>query len=67
MSTEVKFPDIKVKLVGQDGNAFMIIGCVGAAISKVHGETAAKKYRDEAMSGDYNNVLCVTARTVVVL
>lgn len=61
---EIKFPDVYVPLVGQDGNAFSIMGRVAAALRKAgHGDAVAA-YQAEAMSGDYDNLLRVTARTV---
>lgn len=57
-----KFPEIIVKLIGEDGNSFYIIGKVREALVKAghHGE--AKELRtmpvmSKAMSGDYNNLL----------
>ena len=49
---------VKVQLSGEDGNAFFIIGRVQAAMKRknVPPETI-KAFRDEAMSGDYDNVL----------
>jgi hypothetical protein len=56
--TDVKYPNVTVKLTGQDGNAFMIIGSVQRELrrAKVPPEEVTK-FRDEATSGDYNNVL----------
>ena len=50
--------NVKVKLVGNDGNAFFIIGSVTKAMkrAKVEKETI-DAFRKEAMSGDYGNVL----------
>lgn len=64
MTSEVKYPDIDVQLVGQDGNAFMILGRVSAAIRRKHGAEAASAYSNEAMEGDYDNLLRVTATYV---
>lgn len=52
-----KFPEIIVKLIGEDGNSFYIIGKVREALVKAghHGE--AKEFMEKAMSGDYNNLL----------
>lgn len=63
--SEVKFPEITIKLVGQDGNAFSIIGRVKSAMrkAKIPNEDI-KSYQDEAMSGDYNNVIAITMKTV---
>jgi hypothetical protein len=51
----------RVKLVGTDGNAFAILGAVKQAMRKANVDAETQKaFMDEAMSGDYNNVL-VTA------
>lgn len=63
----VKYPDIKVKLVGRDGNAFAILGAVQAALKK--GKVppdAIKKFQTEAMSGDYNHLLSTCMKWVTV-
>lgn len=61
---EVKFPDVTVKLVGNDGNAFAILGSVSRALKAAGHGDAVKAYMDEAMSGDYDNLLRVTVKTV---
>lgn len=53
----------KVKLIGEDGNAFYILGKVSKALPKEE----AIKYRKEAMSGDYDNLLAVTMKYVEVV
>jgi hypothetical protein len=63
---EVKFPDVHVKLVGEDGNAFAIIGRVSRALRGAGHGDAVKEYTDAATSGDYNNLLRVTMETVSV-
>ena len=63
---EVKFPDVHVKLVGEDGNAFAIMGRVMRALRKAGHGDAVKAYTDAATSGDYNNLLRVTMETVSV-
>lgn len=54
-----------VKLIGQDGNAFLILGKVKQAL-KIAG--ADKEYIDqymsEATSGDYNHLLAVSMEYV---
>lgn len=65
--TDIKFPEVVVELIGQDGNAFAIMGQVTkamrrAGISPVH----IDEYRTKAMSGDYNHLLQVTFQTVTV-
>jgi len=55
---EVRFPHIKVKLVGRDGNAFNILGIMRDALKE---GGVSKKEIDEfikdAMSGDYDHLL----------
>ena len=51
----------KYCLVGVDGNAYAVMGYVSLAMQ----ETGFTKdeitaYQHEAMSGDYNNLLCVS-------
>jgi len=54
----LRYPDITVKLVGTDGNAFAIIGAVRKALrrAKVPREEI-DAFEKEATSGDYDNVL----------
>jgi hypothetical protein len=67
LSESVKYPDVEIQLSQEDGNGFMIVARVQKAIRRAHGSEAAKEYADDAMSGDYDNLLRVTAATVVVL
>jgi hypothetical protein len=55
---EIKYPKVVVKLVGEDGNAFSILGRISAAMrrSKIKPEEISK-FRSEAMSGNYDNLL----------
>lgn len=55
---QVKYPDIEVELSSQDGNAFAIMGAVTKAMKshKVPNDEIAA-FRQEAMSGDYDNLL----------
>lgn len=64
MSTP-KYPDITVRLVGEDGNVFVIIGRVRAALRE-NGCSSSEvaSFTDEAMSGDYDNVLQTVLRWV---
>lgn len=60
-----KFPDVKVKLTGTDGNAFVIMGRVIDAMRKAGvSSEGVQAYRDAAMAGDYDNLLRVTMETV---
>lgn len=58
MTEELKLPlPVKVKLIGKDGNAFMILGRVTEAMKKKGYGDLVEQFREEAMSGDYNKVL----------
>ena len=49
--------NIRVKLVGEDGNAFTIIGRVSKALGREGHENLVKEFQAEAMSGDYDHLL----------
>lgn len=56
--SEVKYPNVKVKFVGQDGNAFAMLGRVQKAMRKAGcTKEQFEEFYDEATSGDYDNVL----------
>jgi len=51
-------PRPKVKLVGEDGNAFAILGRVRRAMKDAGwNKEAIEQFTNEATSGDYNNLL----------
>lgn len=57
----MKEPKPTVKLLGKDGNAFMIMGIVTKALRRAGASSKhIEKYKKEAMSGDYNNLLQIT-------
>lgn len=58
--------DVEVELVGQDGNAMLIIGRVSKALKRAGYVDSAQAFAEEAMSGDYNNVLATTQKYVTV-
>jgi len=61
----VRYPKIHVQLVGKDGNAFAILGRTLAAL-RAAGVSASERvlFRDEATSGDYDNLLATVMRWV---
>ena len=65
MSDDVKHPEISVKLTGQNGNAYMIMGLVQQALkrAKVPREEI-DLYMEESTSGDYNHLLVTAMRWV---
>lgn len=62
-----KYPAIKAKLIGQDGNAYAIIGTVQQALRKANVPSSdIDEFVVEAMSGDYNNVITTALKWVTV-
>jgi hypothetical protein len=63
----VKYPEIKVKLVGTDGNAYAIMGNVQKALRRAGvSKEQIDLYLKESMSGDYDNVIATACRWVSV-
>ena len=55
---EVRHPDIRVSLVGEDGNAFAILGRVQNALRDSGCEPEeVRLFVDEATAGDYDHLL----------
>ena len=64
---EIKYPDVKVKLTGTDGNAFAIMGAVQKALRKAGvPQTELDAYFKESTSGDYDHLLQTASRWVKV-
>ena len=64
---EPKYPQVKVQLVGEDGNAFAIIGSVIREMRRAGlTEEQREEYRVEAMAGNYDHLLQVTMKYVAV-
>ena len=62
-----KYPEVTVQLIGQDGNAFAVMGAVvkalrAAKITKEERDT----FMQEATKGDYNELLTTCMRWVTV-
>lgn len=56
--TDVKYPNVNVDLVGEDGNAFAILGRVNAALKQAGvSQEERDLFRKEATSGDYDHLL----------
>lgn len=59
---------LTVKLVGNDGNAFVILGAVRREMRRAGiEEDIISQYMDEAMSGDYDHLLRTTMEYVEVI
>lgn len=64
---EPKYPDIHVRLTGEDGNAFAIIARVKLALKRAGVDPLdIEEYRRESMSGDYDNVIQTAMRWVTI-
>lgn len=62
-----KHPEITVKLVGENGNAFNILGVVIRAMRKARlSDDEIKQFQSEATSGDYDKLLQTVMKYVEV-
>jgi hypothetical protein len=57
-----RFKRVEVPLVGEDGNAFAIMGRVRNALKRAGYPNIAEKYIQEATSGNYDNLLMVSMK-----
>jgi len=55
---------VTVKLIGEDGNAYSILGRVSKALKRSGQPEAAAEYLARATAGDYNHLLMVTLEYV---
>ena len=64
---DVKYPGVRVKLVGEDGNAFAILGAVSKALRQANvPKSEIDAFFSEATAGDYNHLLATVMKTVEV-
>ena len=54
---DVKYPDVHVNLVGEDGNAFFILARVQKALKEAGYKDVIEEFVAEATSGDYDHLL----------
>lgn len=65
--TTCKHPEITVKLVGEDGNAFAILGRMQRAMRRARlPDAEIQAFVDEAMEGDYDHLLATCTNWVTV-
>lgn len=65
--SEPKYPDVEVRLVGEDSNAMSIMGRTTKALRRGGASTEeVALFRKEATSGDYDNVLRTVMKWVSV-
>lgn len=66
MSTP-KHPEIVVEMIGEDGNAFAIIGRVHRAMKRAGlDRSEIERFDEEAMEGDYDQLLATVMQWVEV-
>jgi hypothetical protein len=62
---DVRHPHVRVKLIGEDGNVFFILGRVSQAMKREQVSDAEQKaFMAEAMSNDYDHALRVVDQWV---
>lgn len=67
MTATPKHPEVHVEMVGQDGNAFAILGRVSRAMRKAGvSEKEKSAFMLEATLGDYNQLLRTVTKWVSV-
>lgn len=65
--TEVRHPEVQVRLSGEDGNAFFIIGRVRQALRQAGvSQEELDAFKEEAEAGDYDHLLRTVMRWVIV-
>lgn len=62
-----KYPEITVQLVGQDGNAFLILAKTQKALRKAKvAPEEINLFLEQATAGDYNELLSIVQQWVTV-
>lgn len=61
----MKYPNITVQLVGEDGNAFAILGRVSRELRRAKvPKSEIDTFLEEATSGDYDHLLATVTKWV---
>jgi len=63
---DCKYPEIEVELIGNDGNAFAVLGAVSKALRQNGHASEVDKFQKEATSGDYDHLLQTVMNWVTV-
>ena len=58
--------NIRLKLVGEDGNAFFILGKARRELARARRSDLWEQFHKEATSGDYQNLLATCMKYFVV-
>jgi 3-oxoacyl-[acyl-carrier-protein] synthase III len=65
LKVKVKYPQVKVQLTGEDGNAFSIMGKVQNALRRAGvSKDEIDLYIQESTSGDYDHLLATAHQWV---
>ena len=59
---EPKHPEVTIDLIGEDGNAFAILGRVSRAMRRAGIDAEYPAFQAEATAGDYDNLLMTVTR-----
>lgn len=61
--SDVKYPEITIRIIGVNGNAFNILGICTAEMRKYHlPKSEIDAFFKEATSGNYDDLLCVVMK-----
>ena len=65
---DIRYPLVEVELIGQDGNAFSILGKVSKALQRAGVSADIRdEYMAQATAGDYDHLLRTTMQWVTVV
>lgn len=66
-ATTPKFPDIEVKLIGEDSNGFVIACRARSALERAGFKKDAAEFWDDALSSNYDHLLSTCAKYVEIV
>jgi len=67
MNSNIRYPEVTVTLMGEDGNAFNLLGITMRALRRHRvPEEEVREFYEEATAGDYTHLLTTISRWVVV-
>jgi hypothetical protein len=65
--SDVKYPNVTVQLIGEDGNAFNLIGRVAHELRVAIGRKAEMEFKTQAFEcSSYDELLALIIQTVIV-
>jgi len=64
-NSEIKYPEITAKIIGEDGNVFAVLGAVRQVLRRANvPKEQIDAFTKEATDGDYNHALQTCMRWV---